>query len=102
MSDTVADHVRKAIQNINDDRQAAAALLEAGMVHIESKEDHAIIGQNLAKYVETLQRSNEQYVKLIAILNKNAGRGEVRELNDDDRFDFFYGEEEPEEDRDVG
>ena len=102
MSKTITEHVNQAIENIKADRRSAADLLTEGMAHLASKEDHAIIGGNLAKYVETLQRSNEQYVKLIGILAKSEPDEEPRELSDDDRYEFFHGEDKEEEGLDVG
>ena len=47
---------------------------------------HRDIGQTLAKYVETLQRSNEQLVKLCSLLSKNE---KSDELSDNDFAQIF-------------
>ena len=56
-------------------------------------DSHKSLGFIAAKYVETLQRSNEQLVKLTSILSK---KGEVSEsLTDIDKkelFDVIQGE----------
>ena len=44
------------------------------------------MGQTLAKYVETLQRSNEQLVKLCGLMSKNE---KTDELTDKDFAQIF-------------
>ncbi len=58
------------------------------MVYLsKSEERHREVGITAAKYVETLQRSNEQLVKISALLKKE----EKKEtgLTDDDKKDIF-------------
>ena len=47
---------------------------------------HRDMGQTLAKYVETLQRSNEQLVKLCGLMSKNE---KTEELTDKDFAQIF-------------
>jgi len=63
--------VEQAIENIKNDRALATDLL----VHLTnymkvSEERHQSCGVVAAKYLETLQRSNEQLVKLSSLLSK--------------------------------
>mgnify|MGYP007063417493 FL=1 len=63
--------VEEAIENIKNDRALATDLL----VHLTgymkaSEERHQSCGVVAAKYLETLQRSNEQLVKLASLLSK--------------------------------
>jgi len=66
------DYVEEAIQNIRTDRAAASSLLTELMRHMQQqgKHSHQEYGTICAKYLETLQRSNEQLVKLASILKK--------------------------------
>jgi hypothetical protein len=63
--------VEEAIENIQNDRAIASDLL----IHLTkymkvSEERHQNCGAIAAKYLETLQRSNEQLVKLASLLVK--------------------------------
>ena len=58
-------YLEKAIKNIEDDREITRELLD-DVVRYMAKDEalHAQVGSTAAKYVETLQRSNEQLVKI--------------------------------------
>ena len=63
--------VEEAIENIKNDRALATDLL----IHLTnymkaSEERHSSCGVVAAKYLETLQRSNEQLVKLASLLSR--------------------------------
>ena len=65
------DFVDEAIENIKNDRALATDLL----IHLTnymkaSEERHQSCGVVAAKYLETLQRSNEQLVKLASLISK--------------------------------
>jgi hypothetical protein len=67
------DYFSEAIKNIRDDRAITSKLLLEIMQYINGNEErHQTSGQTAAKYVETLQRSNEQLVKMVALLHKSA------------------------------
>ena len=60
-----------AIKNIDTDRALATKLLADLMKYLGSDESrHQYSGQVAAKYLETLQRSNEQLVKIAALKQK--------------------------------
>lgn len=64
-----------AIENIENDRAYASKLLVDLMLIITSTNDsdtHKKLGEIAAKYLETLQRSNEQLVKLAALSAKSS------------------------------
>ncbi len=68
--------VRDAIENIDNDRACASKLLTDLMVLMATSNDsdtHKRLGEVAAKYLETLQRSNEQLVKLAALSGKLSG-----------------------------
>jgi len=83
------DHyLESAIQNIEEDRKVTRELLDDVIGYLsKSEERHREVGVVAAKYVETLQRSNEQLVKVSTLIHKqqlgNTG------LSDDDKSDIF-------------
>lgn len=63
--------LKEAIENIREDRKQTAEVLEEVRDEIRTqKTSHGLAGQTVAKYVETMQRSNEQLVKIVAMLDK--------------------------------
>lgn len=64
-------HIEDAIENINNDRALALTLLTDLMKSMHASHDHKELGQIASKYLETLQRSNEQLVKVSALLHKS-------------------------------
>ena len=83
------DHyLEEAIKNIQDDREVTRELLDDVIRYISKNEEHhKFVGQTAAKYVETLQRSNEQLVKISGLIHKQQS-GDTG-LSDDDRADIF-------------
>ena len=83
------DLVEEAINNIRDDRQKTNELLGDLIVYIGGGPDrHKEVGFTLAKYLETLQRSNEQLVKISAITKKTDDfDSELSETERDSIFD---------------
>ena len=67
----LVNFIDEATNNIVEDRAATKTLLMNLMKYMQSAEDkHREFGLIAAKYLETLQRSNEQLVKLATILQK--------------------------------
>tara|TARA_Y100000310_G_C20365714_1_gene661062 strand:+ start:175 stop:474 length:300 start_codon:yes stop_codon:yes gene_type:complete len=65
------EYVEEAISNVRDDRAIASTLLiDLMKVLKEDATKHQYSGPVAAKYLETLQRSNEQLVKLASLLAK--------------------------------
>jgi len=63
--------INEAIENIRGDRAMASSLLIELMRVLKADETkHQYSGPVAAKYLETLQRSNEQLVKLASLLAK--------------------------------
>tara|TARA_R100001082_G_scaffold109018_1_gene85321 strand:+ start:1041 stop:1337 length:297 start_codon:yes stop_codon:yes gene_type:complete len=83
------DHyLEKAISNIESDRSITRQLLDDVMSYIaRSEEHHKEVGLIASKYVETLQRSNEQLVKVSNIIHKKQNESEV--LSSQDREELF-------------
>jgi len=81
-------YLEQAINNINEDRDVTKALLKDIMQVLASNElEHEKVGAVAAKYVETLQRSNEQLVKIAALLQKRDKGSE--KLSDNDKKELF-------------
>jgi hypothetical protein len=63
--------IEDALKNVKEDRAMASTLLIELMKILKSDETkHQYSGPVAAKYLETLQRSNEQMVKLATLLSK--------------------------------
>jgi len=64
-------YIDEVIKNIRDDREITRELLDDAVKYLSKDESrHRDVGLIIAKYVETLQRSNEQLVKVSGILSK--------------------------------
>ena len=83
------DHyLEEAIKNIKEDRDITKELLDDVIRYIgKNEEHHKYVGQTAAKYVETLQRSNEQLVKISSLIQKNQLTSTG--LSEDDKADIF-------------
>ena len=88
--------INEAIKIIRNDRDITRRLLDDVVVYLsKSEERHREGGMTAAKYVETLQRSNEQLVKISALLKKTEEK--QTGLTADDKRDIFdMLQEEPE------
>lgn len=81
-------HIEKAIKNIEDDREITRELLDDAIKWLAVDDArHQSIGMTLAKYVETLQRSNEQLVKLCGLMSKQESSSD--ELSEKDFAQIF-------------
>ena len=82
--------IEAAIDNIRNDRATAEMLLTDLVVSMKKSGDEAHItaGNIATSYLETLQRSNEQLVKVAAIIQKNEGNSN-RGLSDSEKDNIF-------------
>lgn len=87
---SVEDLVDEAIKNIRDDRSMTSTLL-VDLVQILKTDPskHQYQGQTAAKYLETLQRSNEQLVKITSMLTKSSVNDGLTEKDKDELFDLI-------------
>lgn len=84
----LADYIEQATKNVVDDRAATQTLLISLMKFMQTgDEKHRDLGLVAAKYLETLQRSNEQLVKLATILQKKSTRQES--ITEEDKQELF-------------
>ena len=83
-------YITEAIDNIRDDRDITSTLLTDVFQSIQNSKDpevHKNLGLIASKYVETLQRSKEQLVKITSILSKK--QEVAASLNDSDKTELF-------------
>lgn len=88
-------YIEDATNNIIEDRAATKTLLMTIMKFIQTGEDrHKEVGLIAAKYLETLQRSNEQLVKLAALLQKQETSTDgITEQDKQELFDLINNQE---------
>lgn len=88
---TTNDYILETSKNIAEDRAIASKLLFDMMEKIENETNtlnHRRLGEVAAKYLEVLQRSNEQLVKVATIVQKQEELNkEDDSLNAEDLFD---------------
>ena len=85
---SLEEFIGQATKNVNDDRAATKTLLMAIMKYMQTGDDrHREVGLIAAKYLETLQRSNEQLVKLAALIQKKDTGTEA--ISDEDKQELF-------------
>lgn len=88
MSKKLDDIIQKALDNIESDREVTRDLLNDAISYLSKDESrHRDIGMTLAKYVEVLQRSNEQIVKVASLVQKEEKKEDG--LTDKDMEDIF-------------
>tara|TARA_A200000159_G_scaffold96461_1_gene89515 strand:- start:61 stop:351 length:291 start_codon:yes stop_codon:yes gene_type:complete len=90
------EYIEKAMKNIDEDRAAAKTLLTELMLYIRQADDRQKeVGMIAAKYLETLQRSNEQLVKVSAIVQRDRKPQDgISDKDKQDLFDLIQNEEE--------
>jgi hypothetical protein len=88
--------IEVAIENIATDRTSAQELLEDVSAYIgQQKDRYSTVGMVAAKYLETLQRSNEQLVKLISLMKKDDSK--YGDLDPQDKENLYNQIEETDE-----
>ena len=104
MSKKVNDFIEQAKTNITEDRAATKTLLMSLMKYMQSGDDrHREVGLIAAKYLETLQRSNEQLVKLAALIEKTTTVNQnITEEDKKELFDMINSEAQKEEESSNG
>lgn len=76
------EYIEKATVNVEQDRAITKQLLDDILQEVANK-NHGVLDSIAAKYLETLQRSNEQLIKLAAIIQKQQSQ-ESEDLNSSD------------------
>lgn len=81
--------ITEATRNVNEDRAATKVLLTNLMKYMQETSDrHREVGLVAAKYLETLQRSNEQLVKIAALQHKKSSHID-HTISEDEKNDLF-------------
>ena len=80
--------IEEAIANVRDDRAMASTLLIELMKILKQDETkHQHSGPVAAKYLETLQRSNEQLIKLASLVTKK--EDSFKGLSSDEKSEIY-------------
>jgi len=84
-------YIDEAIKNIRSDRAITTTLLMELMEYMKKDDERKEkVGVVAAKYVETLQRSNEQLVKVSALIQKKTeGQDGLSEEDKSEIFDLI-------------
>jgi len=85
---SVEEILETALKNVDVDRAKADILLTDLILYLKSSVDrHEKVGAIAAKYLETLQRSNEQLVKIAELIRKKSSFSP--NLSEDDMENIF-------------
>jgi hypothetical protein len=86
----VEELTKAAIENIESDRQNTEKLLkDLEQQLVAGQYTHVEVGTIAAKFLETLQRSNEQLVKLVGIMSRQKPSSVPVKLNAAEKQDLF-------------
>ena len=86
----IENYIEETIVNVRNDRSVTSTLLTDLLIEMKKTSDldtHKQLGLIASKYVETLQRSNEQLVKITSLLSKKHTIGV--ELDEEDKSQLF-------------
>ena len=101
MSKRLNKFINEAVSNIRKDRETTQELLsDLIQIAAQSEHNHKEVSLAAAKYVETLQRSNEQLVKLAALIQKEEKKSDAFSFSSHDKeglYDMISGNPEEEE-----
>jgi single-stranded DNA-specific DHH superfamily exonuclease len=87
-----------AIKNIEEDRLVTRGLLDDVIVLLsKDEENHKYAGMVAAKYVETLQRSNEQLVKVATLIQKQSTDANLSDTDKKNIFEMLQNEHNSDE-----
>ncbi len=79
------DCVHEIVENIRKDRDSAEELLNDAKNYIQQNvENHKTVGTTMAKYIEALQRSNEQLIKVGTLLQKDMQKEDDLEFSEEE------------------
>ena len=97
MRKKIDETIDKALKNIESDRKITKELLDDAIKYVAVDEArHREVGIIMSKYVETLQRSNEQLVKIAGLMSKNEKSPGLSDLDKNDLFDMISGDKKDE------
>ena len=93
---TIDTLISEALENIRSDRKVAKEFLnEIANQIANDSEQNKYLSPVAAKHIETMQRSNEQLVKIINLKQKSVGGTvELNQKEKEELFDLIQGEME--------
>ena len=95
MSKKVDNYIDEVLENIRNDRKITRELLDDAVKWLSKDESrHREVGIVMAKYVETLQRSNEQLVKVASMVSKSSANEGLSAKDMADIYEAISSEEE--------
>ena len=87
-------YINEAVDNIRNDRKVTKALLDDLIQYMAKEESrHRDVGLTAAKYLETLQRSNEQLVKVSGIVAKKTTSSGLTADDKEEIYDIIKGDQ---------
>ena len=90
MRKSLDEQLTQVLENVEEDRDVTKRLLNDLIDYLSvSSERHVEAGAIAAKYVETLQRSNEQVVKVAGIIQRAAANKGPEGLSQEEKDDLF-------------
>ena len=92
MTKKIEQLIEQALENIKNDRQETEILLSHLKEYMSvpgNQDRYSDSGPIAAKYVETLQRSNEQLVKIATLVYKKDSNSSNAALSEDDKKELF-------------
>jgi len=100
MSKKVDKILEDAIENIKEDRQITRELLDDAIKWLSKDESrHQNIGLTLSKYVETLQRSNDQLVRVAGLMSKHEDNSNLSESDMENIYEMINKDEKTDGDK---
>ena len=88
------DYIDEVISNIREDREITRELLDDVIKWLSKDESrHQQIGIVMSKYVETLQRSNEQLVRVVTMMSKKDNSQGLTAQDKEELYDFISSED---------
>jgi len=95
MAKDVDKLVDEALDNIRGDRKLAREFLNeiANLIAVDPESNRSL-SPVAAKHIETLQRSNEQLVKIIGIKQKETKEQGLSLADKDELFDMIQGKQD--------
>ena len=95
MSKKLDKYIDEVLDNIRNDRKITRELLDDAIKWLSKDESrHREIGLVMSKYVETLQRSNEQLVKVAGMISKDKSSEGLTKKDMEDIYSAISSEEE--------
>jgi len=95
MSEKLDKYIEEVLENIRNDRKITRELLDDAIKWLSKDESrHREIGLVMSKYVETLQRSNEQLVKVAGMVSKDKSSEGLTKSDMEDIYNAISSEDE--------